>query len=66
MINIRLSSNASQHGKAEIHIDYHNVNILFTVIEGGREFDFSLNLQEWELLKKFIELQIETKNKSKQ
>jgi len=66
MINLTLFSNASQHGSAEMHIDYQNGSIAFAIIESGRQFDFNVELHEWELLKKFIDIQIETINNIKQ
>lgn len=59
MIHLTLFSSDSTHGSAEMHIDYQEESIGITFIQDGKQFDFNLELHEWQFLKKFIDMQVE-------
>lgn len=57
MICLRVAEDGN--GKGELFIDYQSDNVAFTVVDGDRQYDFNLELKEWEWLKDFVDKQIE-------
>lgn len=42
----------------KMYIDYTNESIGFTMTKEGEQIDFVLEIEEWEQLKEFIDIQI--------
>lgn len=58
MINIQISGN----DKSELLIDVQDNDINLTVLtKDNRQFDFCIEQDEWEIVKKFIESQFQSK-----
>lgn len=55
MLQLSLQSAKGNDGKAEMFIDYQSESIGFTVIHENKQFDFSIEKEEWEQFKNFIE-----------
>lgn len=53
-------SGGSEEGSTELFIDYQQDLVVFTVCTASnKQYDFNIEKHEWEILKKFIDNQIE-------
>jgi hypothetical protein len=54
---------SSNHGKAEMFIDYQEESIGFTVVtDEKKQYDFDIEKEDWETFKNFIESQFEIRS----
>jgi hypothetical protein len=59
MLQLTLFAANGNNGTAEMYIDYQSKSVGFAVItEDKKRFDFSIEKDEWEVFKNFIELQM--------
>jgi hypothetical protein len=64
MLQLSLQSGKGNDGKAEMFIDYQSESIGFTVIHENKQFDFSIEKEEWEPFKNFIETEMLSDDKT--
>ena len=55
MLQLSLQSATGNDGKAEMLIDYQSESIGFTILHENKQFDFSIEKEEWEQFKMFVE-----------
>jgi hypothetical protein len=55
MLQLSLNSENGNSGQAQMYIDYSEGSIGFTVVHQDKQFDFTMEEEEWEQFKSFIE-----------
>lgn len=60
MLQLLLESDNLNSCKSKMFIDYQSESINFTVINKNKQFDFSIEKEEWERFKTFIDTAIKS------